>query len=152
MCGPIARLRLRRSSSIVWRGGRGITGTYFLRNFLFRSVIRPEPSTLTTYWSNWRTSTTEPVLSHLLGWIRTQSPTNRAGRRFVCSDQYSAARICQFLSASSRAERVSRQVSCGLYRPGSMGMKSLTGRPNTHEAGDSFVSGSGVFRYWRIAR
>ena len=33
-------------------GDRLMTGTYFLRNFLFLSVIRPEPSTLTTYWSN----------------------------------------------------------------------------------------------------
>ena len=43
-----------------------------------------------------------------------------------------------------------------------MGMRSLTGLPNTHMAGDIFVVGSGVFRhrcipgsdspiYWRIA-
>ena len=60
------------------------------------------------------------------------------------SDQYSAARICLFLSASSRVERVSRQVSCGLYPPGSIGMMSLTGRPNTLEAADNLMSGSGV--------
>ena len=39
-----------------------------------------------------------------------------------------------------------------MYRPGRMGMKSLIGRPNTHWAGDNFVSGSGVLRYWRMAR
>ena len=31
-------------------------------------------------------------------------------------------------------------------------MKSLIGWPNTHWAGDNFVSGSGVLRYWRMAR
>ena len=29
-------------------------------------------------------------------------------------------------------------------------MKSLIGQPNTHWAGDSFVAGSGVFRYWSM--
>ncbi len=76
----------------------------------------------------------------------------RGGSRLVCSDQCSAAFMCLFLRASSLATSVSRQVSCGLYLPGSIGMKSLIGRPNTHIAGDNFVSGSGVFRYWRIAR
>ena len=37
-----------------------------------------------------------------------------------------------------------------MYRPGRIGMKSLIGRPNTHWAGDNFVSGSGVLRYWRM--
>ena len=48
-------------------GARGTTGRYLRRNFLFRRVTRPEPSTRTTYWSNWRTSTMIPVLSHLVG-------------------------------------------------------------------------------------
>ena len=39
-----------------------------------------------------------------------------------------------------------------MCRPGRIGMKSLIGRPNTHWAGDNFVSGSGVLRYWRMAR
>ena len=30
-------------------------------------------------------------------------------------------------------------------------MRSLTGLPNTHMAGDIFVVRSGVFLYWRIA-
>ena len=66
----------------------------------------------------------------------------RGGSRLVCSDQCSAAFMCLFLRASSLATSVSRQVSCGLYLPGSIGMKSLIGRPNTHIAGDNFVSGS----------
>ena len=67
-------------------GARGTTGRYLRRNFLFRRVTRPEPSTRTTYWSNWCTSTTIPVLSHLVGWgpvwfwMRTQSPTTSGGR------------------------------------------------------------------------
>ena len=51
----------------ITRGARFTTGRYFRKNFLFRSVTRPDPSTLTTYWSNWRTSMTLPVLSHLVG-------------------------------------------------------------------------------------
>ena len=31
-------------------------------------------------------------------------------------------------------------------------MKSRIGQPKTHWAGDNFVSGSGVLRYWRMAR
>ena len=56
----------------------------------------------------------------------------RGGSRFVCSDQCSAAFVCLFLRASYRATSVSRQVSCGLYLPGSIGSKSLISRPNTH--------------------
>lgn len=33
-----------------------------------------------------------------------------------------------------------------------MGLKSLIGQLNTHWAGDNFVAGSGVLRYWRMAR
>ena len=42
-------------------------GVIFFKNFLFRSVILPEPSTLTIYWSCSLTSTTTPVMSHLDG-------------------------------------------------------------------------------------
>ena len=60
-------------SPVVWPGTimmgvREMTGVYFLRYFLLQRVTRPEPSTRTTYWSNCRTSTTMPVLSHLVGW------------------------------------------------------------------------------------
>ena len=47
----------------------------------------------------------------------------RGGSRLVCSDQCSAAFMCLFLRASSLATSVSRQVLCGLYLPGSIGMK-----------------------------
>ena len=63
-------------------------GKYFLRNLLFRSVGRPDPSMQTMYWSNWRTSMIVPVLSHFVGcgptwfWTRTVSQTFRGGRRF----------------------------------------------------------------------
>ena len=40
---------LRRSVSIVWRAAGGYTGVYFRRNFLFRVVTLPDPSTRTTY-------------------------------------------------------------------------------------------------------
>ena len=42
-------------------------GLNALRKRRFRLVILPEPSTLTRYWSCSHTSTTEPVLYHLLG-------------------------------------------------------------------------------------
>ena len=53
--------------------------------------------------------------------------------------------------ASSLALSVSRQVSCGLYFPRIIKMKSRVGRPKTHIAGEIFVSGSGVLRYCSIA-
>ena len=48
--------------------------------------------------------------------------------------------------ASSLAARELRQVPCGWYLPGRMGMRSRMGRPNICMAGDSFVSLSGVLR------
>ena len=76
----------------------------------------------------------------------------RGGKRLVCADQRSAAFMWRLRNAFSRVARVSCQVGCGLYRPGSIGMKSFMGLPKTHCAGESLVSGSGVLRYWRIAR
>ena len=101
---------------------------------------------------------TTPVLSHLVGlgpdwfWIRTWLPTAKGGSLLVCSDHLSAAFICLFLRAFSLAARVSLQVGWGMEGPGKTGMKSLIGLPNTHWAGDSFVSGFGVLRYWSMAR
>ena len=69
----------------------------------------------------------------------------------MCSAQASAVRMWRLRRASSLAVSVSRHVTCGLYLPGGIGMKSRMGRPKTHIAGDSFVSGSGVLRYWSIA-
>ena len=37
-----------------------------------------------------------------------------------------------------------------MYFPWRTGIRSLIGRPNTHSAGDCFVEGSGLFRYWSI--
>jgi hypothetical protein len=65
----------------------------------------------------------------------------------VCSVHRSADRTCLLRSASSRAANVSFQVGWGWYRPGNMGIKSLIGLPNIHCAGESLVSGSGVFLY-----
>ena len=67
------------------------------------------------------------------------------------SDQYSADFMCRFLNAASLASRVSFQVGWGWYLPCGIGMKSFMGSPNTHIAGDTFVTGSGVFRYWSMA-
>lgn len=47
---------------------------------------------------------------------------------------------------------MSVHVVWGSYLPGEIGMKSRMARPNTHIAGDSFVSLSGVFLYCKIAR
>ena len=46
-----------------------MTGLYFLRNFLFRKVTMPEPSTRMThtYWSNCRALIKVLVLSHFVG-------------------------------------------------------------------------------------
>ena len=49
------------------------------------------------------------------------------------------------LNASSRNCRYSLHVVCGLYFPGRMGMRSLTGLPNMHIAGDIFVG-----RVWGV--
>ena len=42
-------MRRRRSASIVCLGGCFLTGIKWRRNFLFRRVIRPDPSTFTRY-------------------------------------------------------------------------------------------------------
>ena len=60
--------------------------------------------------------------------------------------------MCRLLRASSLFCRVSCHVGCGAYLPGRIGTNSFIGRPKTHMAGDSPVSGSGVFLYVRMAR
>ena len=47
-----------------------ITGMYLRRNLRLRRVTRRDPSTLTTYWSYWRTSMTTPV--YPISWDRDQ--------------------------------------------------------------------------------
>ena len=157
-CGGLNGVPRCFKSSVIIRGGGDLcSGANFLRNFRLRNVVRPDPSTLITYWSNCRTSVTFPVLSHFVGlgpvwfWIRTWSPTVRGGSLFVCSDHFSSSRRCRTRSASSRAESMSDQDEWGSYLPGRMGMKSRTGLPNTHIAGDTLVMGSGVLRCCRTA-
>ena len=129
----------------------------FRRHFRFRNVTRPDPSTRTRYWSNWRTSTMQPVLYHLVGlcpvWfcILTLSPTLSWGSLSVCSVSLSAIFMWRFRRASSLASKVSRHVGCGSYLPGWIGIKSLIGLPKMHMAGERPVSLSGVFLYWSIA-
>ena len=65
---------------------------------------------------------------------------------------FSLSFICRIRNASSRASSVSRQVLCGLYLPGGIGIKSLIGWPKMHVASESLVSLSGAFLYWSIAR
>ena len=111
-----------------------MTGTYFLKNFRFLNVTWPEPSIRMTYWSNWRTSTTIPDLSHLVAlgplWFcnLTQSPTLRGGRCWVCSSNRSHIFSCLLRSASSLASRVCLHAGWGKYLPGWMGIKSLMAR------------------------
>ena len=147
-----------RSVCIVVVGWDGMTGMYFLGNFLLRVDIRPEPSILTTYWSYCLTSIIVPVLSHFVGWAPiwfstlTLSPTFRDVSHLVCSDHLSTVHMCLFLRASSHVFRVSHQVLCEVSCPRSIGIKSLVGLPNMHSAGDSLVSLSGQFLYCSIAR
>ena len=54
-----------KSSWIVHRGCGAWTGTYLFRHLRLRRVILPDPTTHTTYWSNWPISMMMPVLPHL---------------------------------------------------------------------------------------
>ena len=91
--------RSARSCAMVVLALGSWTGTYYRRNFLLRSVTLPEPSTLTTYWLNCRTSMMTPVLSHFLAYgptwfcMRTWSPIFSGGKRLVCSDHFSTSRM-----------------------------------------------------------
>ena len=55
------------SSRAVCLGGCCLAGTKLLRKRLLRIVCLPDPSTRMAYWWKSSTSTTTPVLSHLLG-------------------------------------------------------------------------------------
>ena len=83
--------------------------------------------------------------------MRTWWPTFRRGNLLVCSDHRSDARMWRLRSASSLASSVSLHVGWGMYRPGSIGIKSLMGLPKTNCAGDRLVFGSGVLQYCKIA-
>ena len=135
-------------------GGRSSEGwgVYRRRYRLFLVVKRPEPSVLTPYWWYCRTSTTIPVLSHLVGWrpawfcILTASPTFSGVRPAVCSSHLAFPAMDRFDSAFSLRFSVSVQVRWGTYLVGLPGRRSRVGRSNTHIAGDDLVSGSGLFR------
>ena len=64
-CGSLAGMRC--SDGRETTGRLSTAGVYLRRNLRLRSVTLPDPSTRTTYWWNWRTSITMPVLSHLVG-------------------------------------------------------------------------------------
>ena len=133
---------------------------YFLRNLRLRSVVRPDPSTRTRYWSNWRTSTPLPVVSPLSGWfpvwfcMRTVSPGGHCQRgqamcvitQFLCRSHVSVAK-CGFTCIKGVAPR-----AMWLVPARQDGIRSLIGRPKTHWAGDNFVVWSGVLRYINMAR
>lgn len=87
-------------------------GTYFLRNLRLRIVIRPEPCTRITYWTNCQTFMTVPARFHILRWdpfwfSRRTSSTDKGGNCFVCSLRSSCALWWRFLKASSRVFRMS---------------------------------------------
>ena len=109
------------------------------------------------YLWNLRTSTTTPVLSHLLGrgpvwfWIWTRVPTVSGGKDLVCSLQRLSAMACLERSALSRMSKFCFHMVWRSNLPGRMGIRSFTGLPNTHMAGDIRVAGSGVFLYCRTA-
>ena len=79
-------------------------------------------------------------------------PGCSGGRDFVCSDHCLSASAHLRLRACSRSSRFCFHILCGAYFPGLIGMRSRTGLPNTHIAGDSLVAGSGVLQCWRTAR
>ena len=69
----------------------------------------------------------------------------------MCSVQRLSARACLWLRALSLMSRFCFHMVWRSNLPGRMGIRSLTGLPKTHIAGDIRVAGSGVFRYCRIA-
>ena len=130
-----------------------------LRCCRLRLVTRPDPSNLTRYWSWGSTSTTQPDLSHLVGWgphwfwTSTRDWGFSGGRVCVWGRRESACWPNRTLSASSRARHVSCHTGDSLAQwnmlvLGGIGMRSRRGRPNRIIAGDMPVVGSGVLRYW----
>ena len=104
------------------------------------SIAKSEPSILTRYWWYGRDPTTTPVLSQCLARLPV-CPGCSGGRDFVCSDHCLSASAYLRLRACSQSSRFCFHILCGAYLPG---MRSRTGLPNTHIAGDSLVAGSGV--------
>ena len=133
-----------------WSGG-GMGVVFLLRYWRLRVVVLPLLSILTWYWWYCMTSTTTPVLSHLVGWcpvwfcISTLSPRLRGERPLVCSVQRFLPRCWRFCSAVCLVCSVAPSwVGCW-SRVGRVGSRSLIGRPKRHMAGDIRVSGQGQF-------
>ena len=85
-----------KSALMVCRGAGVVKGTFFLRNFLFRRVTLPEPSTRTTYWlyhfTQWL------VLFCPIYWgvghlISKLSPTASGSGLLVCSNKRSCRTV-----------------------------------------------------------
>ena len=106
-------------TSSVWRG------VYRRRKRRFLVVRRPDPSVLTEYWWYCSTSTTVPVLSHLVGWrpvwfwIKTVSPHLRGERPCVCSSHRVRPVTARLDSALSRRSSLSDHSAWG---PGCRGV------------------------------
>ena len=116
------------------RSGSKCTETNLRKNLRLRTVIRPDPFTRTTCWSNWRTSTTLPVLSHLVGWrpiwishVVTRSERRESFRmlRPSFSGPHMSITQCFFAGRQGIFPGV---VWCGVYLLGRIEMKSLIGR------------------------
>lgn len=133
------------------------------RNRRLRRVRRPEPSTLTLYWSWPGDSKTVPDLSHFVGWWprwfcrNTLSPMANGRSGTECVFRVSVVRVIRVRRASSFACHASRHRGrmLGLENFSSLltnDIPSRRGRPKMICAGDKWQPGSGVFRSWRIAR
>ena len=107
-----------------------------LRNCLFLSVTLLLPSTLTLYLLNPGSSTTIPVLSHLLVILLT--------------DHFSMPKCTLCFMACSLLTLSKIQHSWGriLVLCSFMGRKFCFGLPKISCAGDNFDSGSGVFLWF----
>ena len=83
-------------------------------------------------------------MSNLVLYPYTVSPMRR-GWRVLC------VRSCGGVVMPPLVVVACPWVAWGWYLPGKIGTRSLIGLPKRHMAGESFVAGSGVFRYWRMA-
>ena len=102
--------------------GDSTAGLKFLRYRRFLSVTLPDPSTLTDYISKPRSSSTTPVLSHLLAkfpaafWFckETCCPEISFGKTLLCSAYLSPPKLTLWRSACFHCSLEVIQVSAGL--------------------------------------
>ena len=110
-------------TSSQWSWGWFITsrspnGTIFLKNLLFLSVSLPVPCTFTSWWSKGLTSTTVPVLCHLLGlspcWFCTLTlcPTSSPGSDFAPTDNLSSHFLLIIIIHLSSGNRITWNCCC----------------------------------------